>query len=141
VSALTRPQDASDTDKDVFQAWVTNNMSAFLTTTGCSAEDFYAARCGVVHTMTRVSRLSRTKAHVKTLVYHWRDGPRPDSMAPPAQGALQICVEDLHESFRQGLAQFGAARAQGGELAARIAHHEPELLCYRPWSSVTVRAA
>jgi hypothetical protein len=141
VSALTRPQNASDTDRTFFQAWVTTYMSAFLTATGCSAEDIYAARCGVIHTMTRASRLSRTKAHVKTLVYHWHRGPRPDSMKPPANGALQICVEDLHEALRQGLGQFGEARAQGGDLAARIAHHEPELLCYRPWSSVAVRAA
>ena len=141
VSALTRPKGAADTDKNVFQAWVSTYMSPLLTAVGCSAEDIYAARCGVVHTMTRRSQLSRTKAHVRTFVYYWCDGPRPDPSALPAQGAFQICVEDLHEAFRQGLAQLGMARAQGGQLAARIAYHEPELLCYRPWSSIIVRAA
>jgi hypothetical protein len=141
VSALTRPIKAADTDKAIFEAWVKAYMAAFLTATNCSAEDVYAARCGLVHTTTRGSRLSRSKAGVRTFVYYWRHGPRPDSAVAPAHGALQVCVEDLRDAFVSGLAQFGQARALSTNLAARVAHHEPDLLCYRPWSSVTVRVA
>ena len=34
-----------------------------------------------------------------------------------------------------------AALVGNRDLATRVAHHERELLCYRPWSSVTVRVS
>ena len=140
VSALTRPQDKPETNRTFFKDWVKAYMRDFLATTGCSDEDIYAARCGVMHTMTRSSGLSK-KGSVKTLVYYWRDGPRPDSTAPPALGSVQICVNDLYDAFVRGLGQFGAAKAKDSTLAEKVEYHEQELLCYRPWSSVKIRVA
>ncbi len=141
VSALTRPKTDAETSKTVFESWVSTYTGGFLGATHCSAEDIYAARCGVVHTTTRRSRLSRKKVGVKTFVYYWRGGPRPDAMASPARGALQVCVEELRDAFVAGLTQFAAAKASSEDLSARVTHHEGELLCYRPWSSIKVRAA
>ncbi len=98
VSALTRPKTAAYTSRAIFESWVSTYMGGFLCATQCSAEDIYAARCGVVHTTTRRSRLSREKAGVRTFVYYWREGPRPDATAPPARGAVQLCVEDLRDA-------------------------------------------
>jgi hypothetical protein len=141
VSSLTRPESAASTTRSVFMRWVQEYMAEFLNAVGCSAQDICAARCGVLHTGTRRSGLSRRQADVKTFVYYWRDGPRPDPLTPPAAGAVHVCMNDLHEALVQALVRFGEAKTMDPQLVARVAHHEQELLCYRPWSSITVRAA
>ena len=80
LAALTRPIDAANTSRSVFIAWI----EQFLlpgSGLGCSAIDFYAARCGVLHTHSADSDLQR-QGSARPLIYEWRQGPSADAQVP-----------------------------------------------------------
>jgi hypothetical protein len=58
VASFTRPIGQEDTSGEVFKAWIDRYM---LPASGlkCRSEDLWAARCGMLHTLTIESKLSR----------------------------------------------------------------------------------
>lgn len=121
-----------------FQRWVTDYMlnKGLL---NCTAEELYAARCGLLHTMTPDSTLSR-KRGVRTIGYAWGT-----AMVEKLEASMKALssnkyaadqLEDLNRAFRLGLAEFLEQAEQEPELKARVqsrsgnhfSNLEPEML-------------
>jgi hypothetical protein len=132
LSALTRPVEKDDTDKSVFIEW-TSRYLAPEKTVGCSATDFYAARCGVLHTYSADSRLGR-EAKARRLIYEWESGPSADEVTPLPDGAIVIRVEPLHRALREAVYRFLIAAETERDTKQKVLHHLPSMLCYKPWS-------
>ena len=141
LAAMTRPKAQLDTDRDTFKAWVAKYLldGSLL---GCTSEDLYGARCGVLHTYGMDSE-RRRKGKARALVYKWREGPQPSdggrNEIPP--DATTLCVEDLYDALRRGVENFLSAIDANEELRSRVAHHKANLLCYRPWTPVEIHVA
>jgi hypothetical protein len=139
LAALTRPMDAANTLRSVFIEWVERFL---LPGSGlaCTALDFYAARCGVLHTHSAESELQR-QGSARPLIYEWRQGPRADAKVPLPPGAITIEVEGLHEAFKAAVDRFFMAADTDAEIKGRVRHHLKALLCYRPWPVLTAQVA
>lgn len=91
-----------------FQCWVNTWMlnRYFLP---CSAEELYAARCGLLHTLTPDSDLSDFKG-VRRIAYAWGTAKSYDLQESieilERDDIVAIHIEDLLESFRNGFADF-----------------------------------
>ena len=72
---------------------------------GCTSLDLYAARCGILHTFTAESDLSRT-GKARKLYYAWGIALASDlNMTSNRLGKADVVtmhVGDLHGAFRQG---------------------------------------
>ena len=76
LSALTRGSQGTRATRHEFKEWVNLYLLPELRV-DLTAEDVYGARCGVVHTRSPTSNLSK-QGEAKLLVYKWRNGHRPD---------------------------------------------------------------
>jgi len=139
LAALTRPVDAANTSRSVFIEWVERFL---LPGSGvaCTALDFYAARCGVLHTHSAESDFQR-QGNARPLIYEWRQGPSADAKVPLPPGAITIEVEGLHEAFKVAANRFLVAADTDPEIKNRALHHLKTLLCYRPWPVLTAQVA
>lgn len=75
----------------------------------CSAEELYAARCGLVHTLTPTS--SMTQKGVRKIAYSWgsSDNALLDSVLKNGELESQLAsihLSDLIEAFRNGMADY-----------------------------------
>jgi len=141
LSALTRPIKQADTDNKVFTAWVKEYIDP-ENRLRCTAIDLYGARCGVVHNYGSDSR-KRREGKAKALIYKWRNGPDPDPNRelPLPKDAIILIVEDLRDALEHGINSFFAAMEKDPELKKRVDHHRKELLCYKPWTSISIHVA
>jgi hypothetical protein len=141
ISALTRPLNAEDTNRDVFMAWVKKYMRP-KQTLRCSPADLYGARCGVLHNYGVSSRLRR-RGEAKAIIYKWRDGPDPDPgrNVPLPADAITLSVEDLRRALDQSIMEFLGGLQGNTRLKKRVERHRQELLCYRPWSAIPIHVA
>jgi hypothetical protein len=76
----------------------------------CTAEELYAARCGVLHTLTPNSALSEKKG-VRKIAYAWGTAKREmleESIAFVSMNnrIASVHLEDLYWSFREGFADY-----------------------------------
>jgi hypothetical protein len=73
---------------------------------GCTSLELYAARCGILHTFTADSDLSRTRG-VRKIYYAWGSALASDLDATGTRlgkgDAVAVHVSDLHGAFRQGV--------------------------------------
>ena len=132
LSALTRPVGKDDTDKSVFIEWTIRYLRPDEAV-GCSATDFYAARCGVLHTYSADSRLER-EAKARRLIYEWELGPSADEATPVPDGAIVIQVEALHRALREAVLRFLIAAETELDTKQKVMYHLESMLCYKPWS-------
>lgn len=58
LASLARPTNRPDTDRQFFKDWVTEYILSD-SQLPCNADDIYAARCGLLHTLTAESREAR----------------------------------------------------------------------------------
>jgi hypothetical protein len=142
---------AEDPDGPVqkyFVAWV----EKYLLTAdkfGCSALDLWAARCGIVHTFSASSRLSR-EGKVHEIIYVNRGGNRDtleqlenirNAKSPQEVGARRepapeddmhrnvvIEVDDLLNAFQKGVASMVSEAKSDASLSARIRERESKVL-------------
>lgn len=106
-AALNRPAEKEEGTRKDFKEWcelylLSNNELP------CSATDLYAARCGVVHSYTAESRLSRNMA-AKEIVYSWgNQSPEPLQIILKRIGhsAHVIHIETLVSVFKKGVGEF-----------------------------------
>jgi hypothetical protein len=142
LSALTRPAKQQDTTRKEFIAWVQKYIHPEKTLS-CSARDLYGARCGVLHNYGSDSKLRR-EGNAKALIYKWKGGPDPDPSrkVPLPADAITLHVEDLRQALGDAVKEFfGEMEGSNMELLNTVQNHSSELLCYRPWSAVTIRVA
>jgi len=93
--------------RSTFVRWVDENMLK-TRPMPCTALELYAARCGLLHTFTPESELSR-KGSVRRINYAW-GASKVEDLAETTK-ALQrtevaVHVRELVDSFRAGLASY-----------------------------------
>jgi hypothetical protein len=89
---------------------------------GCTSLELYAARCGILHTFTPESDLSRT-GKARKIYYAWGTAVASDlhetSNRLGKADVVAMHVSDLHEAFRQGvLAWFREVTADARRIQA-----------------------
>lgn len=76
LAALTRPVGQGRTNGGVFKDWVTRYVKP-EESLGCTAENLWSARCGVVHLYGPDSELTANN-RARRIFYRWREGPAAD---------------------------------------------------------------
>jgi hypothetical protein len=87
--------------------WVDENMLR-TQPMPCTALELYAARCGILHTFTPDSDLSR-KGSVRKIIYAWGTAKAEDLSKAAnllERAEVAIHISELIESFREGLASY-----------------------------------
>ena len=109
-------------NKEYFEAWVND----WITPTGnltCTATELYAARCGVLHTLTSKAELNTVKS-VRQVVYCW--GP---ATIDTLQKSLEVIdrtdvvglhINDLLEAVKSGMADTFYAAETDPALQLRL---------------------
>jgi hypothetical protein len=102
------PPGQDDVTRHDFINWVTTYLLP-IPDADCSAEDLYAARCGLLHTHTADSRMNRKK-QARRVYYHRRVGDQilgtlqvrmKDTLSP-----VSIDVDVMLSHFERGVLQF-----------------------------------
>lgn len=89
-----------------FKRWVTDWMLNDPKIK-CTAEELYAARCGLVHTLTPTS--STTSKGVRKIAYSWGSGENDDlerliKISASEETVTSVHLSDLIQAFRTGVA-------------------------------------
>ncbi len=92
--------------RERFVRWVDRYVVAALTPPRCTAVELYAARCGVVHTMTATSNL--TGRGVRKVIYAWLPSRRVELAEMTAIGNMSadhvaVQGDELISAFADGL--------------------------------------
>jgi hypothetical protein len=103
--------DSMDTDatRSSFLVWVDNYLLK-VKPLGCTALDLYAARCGLLHTLTPDSRLS-SEGKVRQILYAWgvanaAELQRNIDITTKSSDYIAVHVSDLYEGLRDGILAF-----------------------------------
>jgi len=139
LAALTRPACKKDTDRQTFIGWIEKYVLA-KSELGFTAQDAYAARCGVLHAYSHGSRMAR-RGKARPLVYRWRKGPSADQVAPLPAEAIEVAVEDLVSALKEGIRLFLIDVEMNPDLKKTVLSHLKEALCYRPWPPLKAHVA
>jgi len=103
VASLERQ--SGEGTKASFRRWVEQYLLP-AKPLGCTSLELYAARCGIVHTFTPESDLSRT-GRVRKIYYAWGTALASDLHETGSRlgkaDVVAVHVGDLHEAFRQGV--------------------------------------
>lgn len=133
LAALTVPIMNSSGNGSDFKAWVKKYYSPHLTASLSSA-DLWAARCGVLHSYSRHSDLSRGGS-ARSLVYRWRHVHSPNDhllVKHIQEGAIVVDIESLADGLKHAVEAFQEEIERDPELRSRVDHHVAKLLCYKP---------
>jgi hypothetical protein len=123
ISSLSRPID-QDTTRSVFKNWVNTYMlrDAGL---GCNADDIYAARCGILHTLS-LSSLASREGKAKQISYlNKGDGVKRLQEWCDAKGrdVVVVSIYTYTHAFYQGIYRFTEAITADATLRAIVFHH------------------
>jgi hypothetical protein len=124
LSALSRPRDHVETSGPVFQRWIGEYL---LPDSGlnCTAEDIWAARCGLLHTLSLSSRLSRA-GRAKPICYiNRQDGVERMQQFCDGKGhdVVVVSLENYVAAFYQAVLRFTERISKDAELRERVFHH------------------
>jgi hypothetical protein len=136
-ASLRRLETETDTNGHYFKKWVGDYMIAG-SQRPFTSEDLWGARCGLLHTHTASSKVSR-QGKARQLHYYRADS----SISPDQQRAFDsmanthgkqfVNVNLLYADFIEGLCRFSAEIQCNPELAKRVFHHCATL--FGGWSS------
>ena len=128
VSSLSRPVAQADTSGDIFKKWIDDYM---LPKSGlkCRSEDIWAARCGLLHTLSVSSKLSR-QGQAREL--HYVDQAE---LVDPIQKKVDasetkhviVSIPDYVLAFVNGLLAFSKKVASDPEIQTVAYHHARKL--------------
>lgn len=106
-ASLNRPVEKEEGTRKDFKEWCERYLLSSIELP-CSANDLYAARCGVVHSYSSESRLSRNN-EADEIVYSWgNQSPEPlqKVLKHIGHSAHVIHIETLVNVFKKGVAEF-----------------------------------
>lgn len=135
LAALTRPVGQS-TNGAVFKAWATRFVKPD-SSLGCTADDLWGARCGVLHLYSADSDLS-AQNKARRIYYQWSAGPAAQAVRAIPAGSLVIAVESLHRAIECAAHDFIIASEMDGEVKQNVQSHLPLMLCYEPFPALAV---
>jgi len=119
---------ASDSDADPvgarFQRWADKYLLPQVPRLSCTAEELYAARCGVLHTMTGDADL-HAKKPLRRIAYAWGGADARDLAGEVSEAGLSdklvaIHLTDLTEGLRLGVASFLEEALADPVMAGRL---------------------
>jgi hypothetical protein len=94
--------------KATFVEWV-DNYFLKARPLPCNATELYAARCGILHTLTAESDLSRT-GRARKMFYAWGNARAADLAETTVRlgrnDVVSVHVRDLIDAFRDGIARY-----------------------------------
>ena len=132
LSSLTRPIGADDTNGAVFQNWVKKYMLPGASI-ACNEKDIWGARCGLLHTYTVQSRLSRDG---KIREIHYYVGDRgfaqiaQKQIDPTAQDKVVVCIADLLSAFLTAIERFAQDVQSDSSLRINVFAHASKLIIH-----------
>jgi hypothetical protein len=106
----------------------------------CTANELYAARCGILHTLTPVSDLSEKK-QVNQISYAWGTAKQKDLdesiklLDYPSLVAVHI--DDIFHSFRNGFADFIESLEEDDNKKALFTHKAGKHFAYLEMSLIS----
>lgn len=109
LGAIDRPRDQDESTGEDFRAWADQYLTPEQSL-GCTADDLWGARCGLLHTYTSESRHTH-KGLAKEVLYAWGIGKSEDYNSVLQQlgfgdKAVAVQVEALYRSFSDGIIRF-----------------------------------
>ena len=129
LASLTRPIGRPDTDRSFFKDWVNEFM---LPGSGlpCTADDIYAARCGLLHTFTAESRDARIGS--ARMINYVGDNDSPDEMQrshdPACATNIFVSTRAFVDAFFTAFSRFEQKVRSDRDLQTRVYHHFGALL-------------
>lgn len=125
VASLESKQ--GDAVKASFTRWVDSYMLPSHQLE-CTALELYAARCGMVHTLTAVSDLSR-QGKARTINYAWGSASENDLRKSAKRlGRTMFAVvhvDNLHEAFRLGVLKWADEVKGDAKRQKRVEANRP----------------
>jgi hypothetical protein len=127
LGSLLRPESEPDTKGEYFKKWV-NDYMVRCSQAAFTSEELWSSRCGLLHTHTAASKLSR-KGNARQLHYFRACGAslppatRHAINAALAQGKVFVDVDALYNAFEQGARNFLTAIERDATLEKKVLHH------------------
>jgi hypothetical protein len=129
LASLTRPDNSKRTDSAFFKDWVTSYMLTPLAVP-YSADDLWGARCGLLHTLTAESDMSRSKG-AKMLNYIGNDAMAKvmqQKHDPTCSENIFISTHQFVDAFLAACDRFAADVRSNPSLQKRVYSHAAKLL-------------
>lgn len=107
LAALNRPAEKQESTRKDFKEWCERYL-LIDSKLPCTSTDLYAARCGIIHSYSAESKLSRNN-EADEIVYSWgNQDPKPlqEVLQHIGHTAHVIHIETLVELFKEGVATF-----------------------------------
>ena len=124
ISSVSRPTDLADTNNKIFKAWIDEYM---LPGSGlsCTSEDIYAARCGILHTLSVASANSRSGvARRINYVDKLAEVQRLQALFKPGQqNQVVVSLPEYFKAFYGAILHFTESMMKDEVLRARVYHH------------------
>lgn len=122
IAWLDRPSGQADVQRKDFIAWVEKYL---LPDSGlrCNALELFAARCGLLHSYTSQSRLSRGGSARQIFYSFGSARPKEIQSLIDATGtipAVALKLEELFDAFRRGLEKFKGALSSDTQHATLV---------------------
>ncbi len=132
-ASLARPETELDTNGRHFKKWAEDYMIG-PSQLNITSEELWGARCGLLHTHSPFSKVSR-QANVRRLSYYRVNAPTTamsralDSVLKReiAKGKLPVDADFLSAAFEDGVRRFLADIQHNSELEKRAVHHASKL--------------
>lgn len=123
VSWLAAASDTQPVAKR-FQNWVDQFLLPESKRLKCTAEELYAARCGIVHTLSSEAHLHRSKS-LRRISYAWGNADVQKLQKRIVESGLEdklvaVHLSDLTEGLRLGTARFFQVVRSDEALQVRI---------------------
>jgi hypothetical protein len=115
--------DPNATNRASFTAWVDGYLLKAMPLP-CTALDIYAARCGLVHSLTSDARLI-DQSQARRICYAWGDASASnlqetiDHMGQTS-ALVAVHIHDLYEAWRRGLNLFHGELQSDSPRAAKV---------------------
>jgi hypothetical protein len=124
ISSLSRPIAEADTTRAVFKQWIDTYM---LPDSGlkCNADDIYAARCGILHTLSLSSFASRIGKAKQISYLNKQSGVQRMQKLCDSKGhdVIVVWMYAYIHAFYRGIFRFTAAIRTDSDLRSRVFHH------------------
>ncbi|MFQ5723509.1 MAG: hypothetical protein ACE5G6_03370 [Terriglobia bacterium] len=106
LSWLAMPANKFEVTRQDFISWADQYVVPG-SSLDCSGTDLYGARCGIVHTLTPVSRMSQ-EGRAMPIAYSWGNQPpyRREHLERLGVQWLMLHVETLCDAVEQGASRF-----------------------------------
>jgi len=129
LASLTRPENSDVTNSSFFKDWVASYMIPQLGVP-CSADDLWGARCGLLHTLTAESDMSRSRG-AKMLNYIGDDA-RAKAMQqqydPTSSHDIFISTHRFVDAFLAACDHFAADVRSNAALQKKVYSHAAKLM-------------